>query len=881
MSELPRGTVTLVFTDIEGSTRLLASLGSRYEEVLADHRRLLREALGAAGGVEVDTQGDAFFYAFARAHDAVAGAVAAQRGLASHPWPESAELRVRMGLHTGEPTVTAEGYVGSDVHLGARICAVAWGGQIVTSAATATVVSSGPAEVTLHPLGDHALKDIDERIALHQVVAPGLRSDFPPIRTLDAHPTNMPPFPTALVGRDEEVTRLAISLRDDGTRLVTLTGPGGTGKTRLALEVAHELLGHFSDGVFVIDLSPVTDASLVVAQIAAALSLKESGGRRLQETLHDYLASKAMLFVIDNFEQVMDAASEVASLLSSGPDVRVLVTSREPLRIAGEQEFAVPPLSLPSSSSPRLEEAEQSPAVALFTERARGVRADFDLTEDNVAAVIAICRRLDGLPLAIELAAARIKVLSPHGLLDRLDHSLKLLSSGRRDASERQRTLRGAIQWSYELLSEGEQRLFRRLGVFSGGWTIKAAEAVCDRGDLKLEVLDGLASLVDKSLVRGLAGDDERFSMLETIREFAVERLEESGEAEEIRRTHAEYFEGFVQQLYPNLQGPAQAATLETLEGERANFEMALQWSAIHEADLALQLASQTWGFWLTRGYLTTARRWLDQVLSLAGNASTAGARAWRGLSTVAAPQGDTETAVSAAQVAVSVSKELNDDEAMSRALVCLGGAMVDAADLGGARKYYEDSLKLDEKLGDERGVAVSFINLGYIALLEARLEEAGGLFERSLNIFEKIGDKEGSSVALGNIANARLASGDLSAATFSFRQALATAVDLWYRDAMANALEGIAAILALQDSLDQAAVVIGACETLRADTGSSREQFERTTYEETMIQLREHMPPQQLSKYLSEGEQSVDRVIHHQLRLATTSADRPKPRAG
>jgi len=455
MAELPRGTVTLVFTDIEGSTRLLESLGERYGEVLAEHRRLLREPFTAHGGVEVDTQGDAFFYAFPRAQDATRAAVESQRLLASHPWPASAEVRVRMGIHTGEPQTSSEGYVGSDVHRAARICAAAHGGQVLLSQTTKDLIEvPGLDRATLHDLGEHALKDISARVHLYELVIEGLRSDFPPIRTLDAHPTNLPPSPTALFGREQEVTRLATVLQNDGTRLITLTGPGGTGKTRLALEVAHELLEDFSDGVFVVDLSPVTDASLVVAQIASALSLRETGGRRPQETLHDYLASKEMLLVIDNFEQVMDAASEVASLLSSAPDVRVLVTSREPLRITGEHEFAVPPLSLPSQSSPRLEEAEQTPAVALFTDRARGVRADFELTEENVAAVIAICRRLDGLPLAIELAAPRIKVLSPKGLLERLDHSLRLLSSGRRDASERQRTLRGAISWSYELLAK-------------------------------------------------------------------------------------------------------------------------------------------------------------------------------------------------------------------------------------------------------------------------------------------------------------------------------------------------------------------------------------------------------------------------------------------
>ena len=499
-TELPAGTVTFLFTDIEGSTRLLSSLGSRYEAALADHRKLLRDAFSTHRGVEVDTQGDAFFYAFGRAHDALVGALAAQRALASHPWPDDVELRVRMGIHTGEPTVTAEGYVGGDVHLGARICAAAWGEQILVSDATARLVADTQ-DASLRDLGEHSLKDIDTPVRLHQVVAPSLRADFPPPRTASSYPTNLPPTLDPLIGRAEDISELTSLLSLTEVRVVTLTGPGGVGKTRLSLATGAELLSSFDDGVFFVELSPLTDPALVTGAIAAALGLRESPGRSLSETLSDYLASRQMLLILDNLEHLLDATPDVSALIASAPGLKVLVTSREPLRIAGEHEVSLAPLNLPAENADR-SMVVSSPAVELFVTRARALRPGFELTAEEASSVAAICRRLDGLPLAIELAAARVKVLSLSALASRLDQSLAALGHGRRDASARQRTLRGAISWSYELLTPDEQTLFRRLGVFAGGFTFEAAEAVCDRDDLSVAVLDGLASLIDKSLVR-------------------------------------------------------------------------------------------------------------------------------------------------------------------------------------------------------------------------------------------------------------------------------------------------------------------------------------------------------------------------------------------
>ncbi len=442
VGERPQGTVTFVFTDIEGSTRLLASVGSRYADLLSSHRRLLREALSSFGGVEVDSQGDALFYAFSQAQEALAGAVAAQRVLASHDFGEGVNLRVRIGIHTGQPAVTEEGYVGADVHLGARICSVAWGGQIVASSGTAGLAGREAEEISLRSLGEHALKDIEWRVQLHQVVAPGLREDFPSLRSISPHPTNLPARLSELIGREAEIRAVAALLSSEDVSLVTLVGPGGTGKTRLSLAVGVEVLPSFPDGVFFVDLSVLGDPGLVMPAIAQAMSLREAPGRSAGESLADYLYSKEMLLILDNFEHLLDAASEVSSLVMTSPSLKVVVTSREGLRIQGEREFPLAPLSLPDPKG-ELEEILCSPAVELFVARAKAVPPGFSVDTVEAPHVAQICSRLDGLPLAIELAAARVKVLTLPALSSRIENSLATLGSGRRDASARHKTPAG------------------------------------------------------------------------------------------------------------------------------------------------------------------------------------------------------------------------------------------------------------------------------------------------------------------------------------------------------------------------------------------------------------------------------------------------------
>ncbi|CAN5480562.1 LuxR family transcriptional regulator [soil metagenome] len=861
MAKLPQGTVTLVFTDIEGSTRLLTSLGSRYEAVLAEHRKLLRDAFQSHAGTEVDTQGDAFFYAFAKSRDAVAAAAEAQRALASHDFGSDVQLKVRMGIHTGEPTLTQEGYVGSDVHLGARICAAAWGGQIVVSSPTAALLSSGLEEVTLRPLGHHALKDIDERVELYQAVAAGLTQDFPPLRTVGSQPTNLPPRLAPLIGRERELASLAELFSSPETTVVTIVGPGGTGKTSVAAALGAQVLSSFPDGVFFVDLSPLNDAALVIPALAQALSLKEAPGRTLQQSLTEHLSSKDMLVILDNFEHVIEAAPEVSSLLTGAPGLRVVVTSREALRIEGERVVSLAPLDVPSADQDDPDEVARSAAVSLFTERARAVKADFSLTKDNAPDVAAICRRLDGLPLAIELAAARVTLLSPSSLLARLDRGLKVLTSGRRDASARQRTLRGAIEWSYGLLTEYEQMLFRRLGVFAGGWSPKAAERVCDRGDLDIEVWDGLASLVDKSLVRVVEGEQERFSMLETIREFASEKLEESGEAEGIRWAQAEFFGTLMEEAEQHLIGPAQKQWLDRLEQEQSNIRTALDWTSTRDTRLLLQLTSTSWRFWYSRGHLTEGQQRLEYALRAADHANSRWtAKALRALAVFLERKGNYDKAHTAAEESLAIYRGLGDETGASDALEALAIVAENRGDFISAETYFRESLRICEDAGDKRGAAFVANNLADLAMNQGASEVAKAVFEDNLHRFQDLHDDEGVAWTSVNLAVA-VRKTDPHRAYLLLKEGLFLAHSLGHRELIADCFEGLASVMIDRRPLLALRLLTKAAR-LYEETGIRLEGTERAMYDETVSRLHHAVSEAQWAVVATGHSPRVDELM-------------------
>src|SRR4051794_24864700 len=654
----PTGTVTLMFSDIEGSTRLLRRLGDRYADLLSTHRDLMREAVVRHGGFEVDEQGDAFFVVFASANDAVAAAAHVQQALGRHAWPDANEIRIRIGLHTGEPDVVEGRYVGLDVHRGARVMAAGHGGQVLVSESTQALLDD---RVQLRDLGDHRLRDFSEPQRLYQLEIDGAPTEFPPLNTVENRPTNLPAPTSTFIGREHELSEVESLLGRPDVRLLTIIGPGGAGKTRLALQVASNVFERFASGVFFVSLAPVREWELVVPAIARAIGLREYPGETMLETLTEYIRDRELLLVLDNLEQVVAAAPIVSRLLASAPGLRVLATSRVALNLSGESSYAIP-------------ELESSEAVKLFADRARAAAADFALTSDNEQAVAEICRRLDELPLAIELAAPRVRVLTPAALLRRLDQALSLLTGGAQDLDERQRTLRATIEWSHELLLDDERALFARLGALVGGCRLEAAESLCDLGGaLGTGVLDGLGSLVDKSLLRRTTDSDgePRFSMLETIREYALEMLHSSGEAEEARRLHAMYYAEEAERLDLASQTGDRPSCHARLDDDYANLSAAIDFAReTRDGELMLRLVTALWGFWSTRGYVAEGRRALEDAFELADRRPP---RALLGLCTLRVLSGTAEGVLDDAHEAMRESEEIGDDFSLAEAWNLVG----------------------------------------------------------------------------------------------------------------------------------------------------------------------------------------------------------------
>jgi predicted ATPase/class 3 adenylate cyclase len=715
-TDLLTGTVTFAFTDIEGSTRILGQLGDRYTAVLEEHQRLLRETFGSHGGVEVSTEGDSFFYVFPAVRGALAAAIEGQRALARHDWPEGARVNVRMGFHTGEAILGGDSYVGMDVHRTARIAAAGHGGQILVSGSTAALLDQRMLEgVMLLDLGSHRLKDLPQQERLFQVTAEGLRKAFPPVRSLDARLGNLPTPRTTFVGRGRELEELGRIL--ETTRLLTMTGPGGTGKTRLAIQLATEVQERFSDGAFFVGLAPVTDPARVGQAIGERLGLREDAERPAIESVSDHLRDREVLLLLDNFEQVIDAATLVGNLLDAAPRVRVLVTSREALRIQGELEYAVPPLPVPDIELHEpLEELLRNEAVRLFTDRASAVRPGFGVSDETAPAVARICAELDGLPLAIELAAARVKILSPQQIVSRLGERLTLLGDGMRDLPDRQRTLRGAIAWSYDLLSDPERQLFDRLAVFAGGCTLEGADEVCNpAGELGIDTLEGVASLVNKSLLRQTEtpGGDVRFLMLVTIREFARERLAASDGEASTQRRFVEHFLGLAERAAPELTGEQQATWLDRLAQEHDNLRAAIE-SAAHRGwtEAALRLGAALWRFWQIRGHLREAADQLDRLIALPGAE--------------------------------------RDQEALAMALEASGSVHYWMAHWEVARDRYETCLELRRAMGDPAAVAHALYNLSFVFLYSTEPmrdpEQAARLLEEAFSLFNAADDAEGAA---------------------------------------------------------------------------------------------------------------------------------------
>ena len=772
----------MLFTDIEGSTRLLEELGDGYPAALGEHRRVLREAFARHGGVEVDTQGDAFFIAFGDAAEAVAAAIEGQRALAP------IGIRVRMGLHEGTPTLTDEGYVGIDVHRAARVAAAAHGRQVVITRAVRERLDDA---VELRDLGEHRLKDIGEAEWLFQPVIPGLPVEFPPLKSLST--TNLPMPARRLIGRSSELASVSGMLGEG--RVVTITGAGGTGKTRLAVEVALEMLDQFPNGVFFVGLAPVSAASMVVPAIADVLGVRESPGEPLLDSVIDHLGARRTLLVLDNFEHVSEQATTVDRIVSGTRDVTILVTSREPLRISAEHELALEPLA-------------QGAAVELFADRAG---ADASGVADD-AAVAEICRRLDGLPLAIELAAARSKLLSPPALLRRMERVLPLLTGGGPDLPARQQTLRSTIEWSYGLLAQQEQRLFRELSVFAGGSRLEAAEAVTG-GDADL-----VNSLLDKSLLRTRQDDDgePRLWMLQTVREYALERLADHGEQVDTSRRHADWMAELAADAAPHLLRSTQAEWLHRLEQDEDNIRQAVTWSLDNgEPATALRIVATLIDFWDAHGRYREVREWLERGLEAlpAGAVElrsrvllTAGLTALHG-------GGDLPAARAATAESIELSRRLDDPALTSRGLSQLAGiAMVEGR--------FEETIELGEQaaalargIGDEvlTAFALNCVAVGAYELGEP--DRSQRLFEETVQLLRAAGDRRNLALLIGNLGTVALLNGDFAAAEEGFRSALDLSREMGERGRLpAEHLDvGIAALLrvALEDAAEQFSIAL------------------------------------------------------------------------
>lgn len=784
-TRLPEGTVTFLFTDIEGSTKLVAEVGdAAYGAVLDAERAIVVGAGVAEGGVPFGSEGDAHFVAFPSAGTAIRAAVAAQRALASRTW-EHGPVRVRMGIHTGEAQVVGEDYVGLEVHRAARVAAAGHGGQVLVTNATRVLAGDQPGVFGLRDLGEHRLKDLARPERLFQVEAAGLETEFPALRTLDATPNNLPPQMTTFVGRAELASTMALLSK---TRLLTLTGPGGTGKTRLSLALAGDCLERFPGGAWFVPLAPVTDPDLVASAIAASIGLL-APNRAPIDRVRDHLRDRTAVLVLDNFEQVVSGAPVVADLLRTAPSLTVIVSSRAPLRIAGEQEFPVPPLSLPPAGAEDVETLMASEAVRLFVERAMAVRPDFTLTVENGRHVAEIVRRLDGLPLAIELAAARIRLLSPAAMAQRLGDRLGLLAAGGRDLPERQRTLRGAIDWSHDLLEPADRCLFARLGVFAGGAPLESAEAVCGiPGDeAPLDVFGGLERLAEQSLIRveGDAHGDVRFTMLETIREYALERLAQRGETAVLLDRHADTILAFVASTGSGaVGGDEHGHWLDRLEDEHDNLRAALDHLVSSgDRDRASRLCFAAWRFWQMRGHLIEGRSRVARVLAMPGwgsETSDGRLRALEAAGGLAYWAGDMDAASQHYEAAEAEARRLGDDRELANALYNHFFAQRPMSDqdrwvaqLAADRSLLDEALAIWTGLGDEEGVAKALWGLGEHHAYRGELADAEDTTTRALAVFERLGSPFWIAWARFTRAFARILGGRLPDAAADLAVAL------------------------------------------------------------------------------------------------------------
>ena len=904
MPRLPTGTVTFLFTDIEDSTKMWQQSHNAMTIALARHDALLHQIIEARNGYVFKTMGDGFCAVFASVTDALITALNAQLALEAEPWDKLAEIKVRIALHTGEAQERDDDYFGPTLNRCARILSAGHGRQILLSSTTQEMVHDLPPEgISLKPLGEHHLKNLVRRERIFQLMHSSLPEDFPPLRSLDALPNNLPVQLTSFIGRAYEIVQVQKLLKEN--RMVTLTGVGGCGKTRLALQVGAEVLDNFIDGVWLVELAALADPTLVPQAIASAVGIREEPNRELLESLLDYLEPKELLIIFDNCEHMTGACAEIAErVLQQCPNLRLMATSREALRVGGETVWRGPSLSMPEAEQmPAIDRLAQYEAVELFSERANVVKPGFEVNEENGESVNWICRRLDGMPLAIELAAARVRVLPPEQIARRLDDRFRLLTGGRRTSLERQRTLEAAVGWSYTLLEEDERELFRRLSVFTGNFSLEAAEAICTDDSLEeRQVLDLISELVEKSLIVAEEQNTQRgrYQLYETLRAYAWERLVEDGRAEKMLQRHFDYYLEFVKTAEGLLEGVEQTEWLERLEEEQDNLRAAIEWGLESESDShtvsVLQMVGALGRFWGVRGYWTEGREMLDRTLKQGAHAPLelqAKAMRWSGglalrqgefergktlsekslqmsrkandqqgvagslnnLGIMAREQGNYEEARAFLEESLTIRRKIGDKWGISNSLNNLGVFAQSENDYDKARAYQEESISISREIGDKRTISLSLNNLGILASSQNDANAARRFWEESLQIKQEIGDKYGISMTLQNLGVVATDQGDYEAAQGFYQQSLSIRRELGNTRGIAFSLEGAAKVALAQGQTERAARLYGSAEALRSTIETPLSPADRHLYDHDICTIQNSLDDNTFASAWAEGQ--------------------------
>ena len=867
MSSLPSGTVTFLFTDIEGSTRLARKHPELWEKLQDRHHAILKSAMEVHKGYVFKIIGDAFCVAFHTAWDGLNAAADAQRKLQHEDWGET-PIKVRMGLHTGSADLIGSDYRGYlTLAKVQRVMSAAYGGQVLLSNTSAELLHHElPGGITLRDMKEHRLKGFPEPERLWQIIAPGLQLGFPPLQSLTEIPNNLPIQPTPFIGRTAQIVAVKELLQREDVHLVTLLGPGGTGKTRLSLRVAQEMLDHFTHGALFVPLADDTDSNQFILRVAHQLEIRE-GGRPLLENIKDYLRDKKLLLLLDNFEQLVSAAPVVAELLAAAPQLKIITSSRIALHLHGEREYPVPPLDVPQREL-TLEALAEYESVRLFVERARAAQPNFSLTKDNASFVTEICLRLDGLPLAIELAAARVKLLSPQAILARLDEQLKLLTGGGRDLPSRHQSLRNTLEWSYTLLNEDEKQLYVCLSVFVGGFTFEAAETVCN-AENKFEILEGLTALVDNSLLRqeGTPDGELRFSMLEIIRAYAVERLAESGETPALQANHAQYFGNIIlNQAGLEVYSSKSQQWLTWFERELDNIRATLHWSLAtpQGIQIGVGLIFMLFWFWYRRGYFTEGQQWAEKFLAVPAvqNSPPMRALALASSGMMALWQGQQETALGKLQETLAIQQQLEDDRMVAASqmangiafinmgrdgdaqpllqqagqffkqagidyfhgltLVHLGNAELGLGHMEQARAYHEEALGKARDIHENWLIAFALNNLGEVARTQGQFDIARKYYEECETLLPDSGDKGDRARFVHSLGYIAQHEGNYERAESQFTSSLTMFRRLGNRRGMAECMAGLAGLKARQGKAEWGAVMLSAAESVLKITGGA-----------------------------------------------------------